>query len=466
MINQYKTTICKILIASCFLIILIMTANSFASDKGPLVSLELRDVELRDVIRAIGQEHGINIIVDEKITGRVTVSLRNIPLWDAIDSILKGKGYAYIKEDNIVRVVPMSEDEDLITRTIVIKYADPKELEAVVKKILSKKGEVIADSRSNTLTIKDTQSAIERAEILLKKIDNKTGQVMIEAKIVEVNTNASKELGIQWGGTYSKGDAVVFGGGTQSSTTSGSTTSTASNATTNVAGASTSTTFSPLTGGTGALGNAFNVNLPAAIGAGYGGALGIGVVGKNLILDLQISALEEQGNAKILSSPKVLVLNNQEATISSGTQILIPTTTTAGTSVGTTGTSSNTSSTTTTGVTEKEATLRLTVTPRILDGNNISLKITAKREEFDFSRSVLGIPPKTSRETSTGVIVKNGETIVIGGIYTETDSEGESGVPLLSKIPLIGWLFKKETSRKNKTELLIFITPQIKKDEI
>lgn len=445
MINKYKTTIWKILIASSFLIILILAANSFASDKGPLVSLELRDVELRDVIRAIGQEHGINIVVDEKVTGKVTVSLRNIPLWDAIDSILKGKGYAYIKDDNIVRVVPMSEDEDLITRTIPIKYADPKELEIVVKKILSKKGDVIADLRSNTLTIKDTQSAIERVEILLKKIDNKTGQVMIEAKIIEVNTNASKELGIQWGGSYRKGDVYFSGGGTKES--------------------STATTATPLTEGIGISGSAFNVNLPAAVGEGAGGALGIAIMGTHAILDLQISALEEQGNAKILSSPKVLVLNNQEATISSGTQILIPTTTTAGTSIGTTtSTSSSTSSTTTTGVTEKEATLRLTVTPRILDDNQISLKIVAKREEFDFSRSVLGIPPKTSRETSTGVIVKNGETIVIGGIYTETDSESESGVPLLSKIPLLGWLFKKETKQKVRTELLIFITPQIKKD--
>ena len=118
MINKHQTIVFKTLTALGFLIILIIAVNSFASDKGPLVSLELRDVELRDVIRAIGQEHGINIIVDEKITGKVTVSLRNIPLWDAIDSILKGKGYAYIKEDNIVRVVPMSEDEDLITRTI------------------------------------------------------------------------------------------------------------------------------------------------------------------------------------------------------------------------------------------------------------------------------------------------------------------------------------------------------------
>ncbi|MCE5194002.1 MAG: type IV pilus secretin PilQ [Nitrospiraceae bacterium] len=433
-----------------------------STDKGPPVSIELRDVELRDVLRALGQEHGINIIIDEKITGKVTVSLRQVPLWDAIDSILKGKGFAYIREDNIVRVVPMAEDEDLITNTFTVKYANPKDIEPVIKKILSKKGDVISDTRSNTLVIKDTPSGINRAEQLLKKVDIKTGQIMIEAKIVEVNTNASKELGIQWGTTFNKGDLVVYGGGSKATgTTVDPTATTIPTATTGLATSTTANT-SPLTMGTGTFGNAFNVNLPAAIGAGYGGAIGIGLLAKNIVLDLQLSALEVQGNAKILSSPKVMVLDNQEATISSGTQILIPTTTTVGTSVGTGGSTGTSTGTTTTGVTEKEATLRLTVTPRVLDNNQISLKISAKREEFDFSRAVLGIPPKVSRETQTAVIVKNGETIVIGGIFTETGSEGESGVPLLSKIPLIGWLFKKETSSKIRTELLIFITPQIK----
>lgn len=163
---------------------------------------------------------------------------------------------------------------------------------------------------------------------------------------------------------------------------------------------------------------------------------------------------EEQGNAKILSSPKVMVSDNQEATIASGTQIIIPTTTISGGAAQISGT------------TEKEASLRLTATPHMIDNDQVSLKILTKKEEFDFSRSVLGIPPKTSRETQNGLIVKNGETIVIGGIYTETNFEGESGVPLLSKIPLLGWLFKKEAKRKDRTELLIFITPHIKSENL
>lgn len=466
---NYRKQICSACFCAAFLILAmslhVFISDSSANEKGPPVSIELRDVEMRDVLRALGQEHGINIIVDDKVTGKITVSLRNVPLWDAIDSILKGKGLTYIKEENVVRIVPMADDEDLITRTFQVKYANPKDLESIIKKMLSKKGEVASDTRSNTLLIKDTPSAIARAEQLLKKVDIKSGQVMIEAKIVEVNSNASKELGIQWGTTFNRGDVVVYGGGTTGGT--GGTTTGSGTATTSIPTTTTATT-TPLTGATGTLGTAFNVNFPASLGTSLGSALGIGIIGKNIVLDLQLSALEVQGNAKILSSPKVLVLDNQEATISSGTQILIPTTTTTGTSIGTSGSSTSSGTTTTgsttTGVTEKEASLRLTVTPRVIDENQISLKISAKREEFDFSKAVLGIPPKTTRETQTAVIVKNGETIVIGGIYTETESESESGVPLLSKIPLIGWLFKKEATVKNKTELLIFITPLIKKD--
>ncbi|TAL23767.1 MAG: type IV pilus secretin PilQ [Nitrospirae bacterium] len=409
-------------------------STAYADDKGPPISIELRDVEMSDVLRALGQEHGINIIVDEKVTGKVTVSLRNIPLWDAIDSILKDKGYAYIKDGNIVRVLSAGADEDLMTYTATVKYANAKDLEGVITKVLSKRGSLASDPKTNMVVIRDIPSAIERVTQLLKQVDVKTKQIMIEAKIVEVSTNASQELGIQWGAQYARGDLFVHGGGTKAR--------------------STDTFFTPLTNGIGVLNNALNVNLPAAVGPGAGGAIGLGIVTSRFALDLQISALETQGNARTLSSPKVVVLDNQEAYIKSGTGILIPTsTTTAGT-------------TTTTSVTEKEALLQLKVTPRVINDDQISLKIFTTRDSFDFSRSVQGSPPKNTRETQTNLIVKNGETIVIGGIYTEAESEGEGGIPLLSKLPLIGWLFKKETKTNDKAELLIFITPRIKTEEI
>ena len=426
-------------------------SDSSSNEKGVPISMELRDVELRDVLRALGQEHGINIIIDETVTGKVTVSIRNVPLWDAIDSILKGKGFAYIKDGNVVRVISSGADEDLMTYTATVNYANAKDLEGVITKVLSKRGSIASDPKSNMVVIRDIPSAIERVTQLLKQVDVKTRQIMIEAKIVEVSTNASRELGIQWGTMYRNGDAYVFGGGTSGGGASGSTGTVGALPTTATGTTTVTTGTTPLTGGAGFGGSALNVNLPAAVGLGSGGAIGIGILAKNAILDLQISALETEGNAKTLSSPKVMVLENQEAYIKSGTGILVPTSSTSGT-------------TTTTSVTEKEALLQLKVTPRIINDDQISLKILMSRDVFDFSRSVQGTPPKNTRETQTNLIVKNGETIVIGGIYTETDSESEGGVPWLSKIPGLGWLFKKETKTKDKTELLIFITPRIKVD--
>ncbi|MCX5716717.1 MAG: type IV pilus secretin PilQ [Nitrospirae bacterium] len=437
----------KILLLSFSLILALafLSADSYsASDsssngKGTPISMELRDVELSDVLRALGQEHGINIIIDEKVTGKVTVSLRNVPLWDAIDSILKGKGFTYIKDGNVVRVLSAGADEDLMTYTATVNYANAKEIEAFITKVLSKRGSIASDPKSNMVVIRDIPSAIERVTQLLKQVDAKTKQIMIEAKIVEVSTNAAKDLGIQWGAQYTKGDVTVSGGAATTTTASTTTSS-----------AVTTTTTQPLTGAWGSTGIPFNINFPAAIGATTGGAaLGIGILAKNAILDLQISALETQGSARTLSNPKVMVLDNQEAYIKSGTGILIPTSTTT---VGTT---------TSTSVTEKEAVLQLKVTPRVINDDQVSLKILTTRDSFDWSRSVQGTPPKNTRETQTNLIVKNGETIVIGGIYTESDSESESGVPFLSKIPLIGWLFKRDTKTKDKTELLIFITPRI-----
>ncbi|MDP3048381.1 MAG: secretin and TonB N-terminal domain-containing protein [Thermodesulfovibrionales bacterium] len=253
---------------------------SYADEKGAPISMELRDVELSDVLRALGQEHGINIIIDEKVTGKVTVSLRNVPLWDAIDSILKGKGFAYIKDGNVVRVISAGEDEDLMTYTATVKYANPKDLEGIIAKVLSKRGSIASDLKSNMIVIRDIPSAIERVTQLLKQVDVKTKQIMIEAKIVEVSTNASRELGIQWGAMYRSGDVYVHGGGA----------GTVGALPTKTTGTDTRTTgTTPLTGGAGFGGSALNVNLPAAVGLGSGGAIGIGILAKNVILDLQDS---------------------------------------------------------------------------------------------------------------------------------------------------------------------------------
>ncbi|MBI5746125.1 MAG: type IV pilus secretin PilQ, partial [Nitrospirae bacterium] len=275
---------------------------------------------------------------------------------------------------------------------------------------------------------------------------SKTPQVLIEARIVEVNTNFTRELGVQWGGNLSQSTSA----GTFQATgaASGSTSSTA------------------LTGGVGLSGNNFIVNLPANVGSGSGGALGLlfGNISNTFQLDLQLSAMEDRGHGKILSNPKVLTLNNKEAKISSGTEILIPTSTIVGTTVtgGTTGTTGTTGATT--GVTTIDAKLELTVTPHVTPDNQIVMHVKTDKKDPDFSRQVQNIPPLLTRTAETDLLVEDGETIVIGGIFTRSESSSEASVPWLSKIPLLGWLFKKEARVENQNELLIFITPTIHKD--
>ncbi|HLF85984.1 MAG TPA: type IV pilus secretin PilQ, partial [Nitrospiria bacterium] len=195
-----------------------------------------------------------------------------------------------------------------------------------------------------------------------------------------------------------------------------------------------------------------------------GGALGLlfGNISNTFQLDLQLSAMEDRGHGKILSNPKILTLNNKEAKISSGTEILIPTATIVG--GGATSADGSTTGNTTTGVTTINAKLELTVTPHVTPDNQIVMHVKTDKKDPDFSRLVQNIPPLVTRTAETDLLVEDGETIVIGGIFTRSESSSEAGVPWLSNIPLLGWFFKKEAKVETQNELLIFITPTIYKD--
>jgi type IV pilus assembly protein PilQ len=297
----------------------------------------------------------------------------------------------------------------------------------------------------NALVIRDLSLNIDRVARLLRDLDVKMPQVLIEAKIVEVSTNYARELGVQWGGQYSgtstKGTTVMSGG----------TTGSASGGALPLVGSS---VFYPQTGDIGPSGNAYVVNLPANV-TGSGGALGIsfGKLGGNLTLDLQLSAMQTTGNGKVLSSPKVMTMNNKEAKISSGTDIPVRT---VSSTAQTTGGSINTAS-----VQMISASLALSAVPTITNDNRIAMTIKVEKSEPDFTHQVDGIPTITKRDATSEVVMSNGETIVLGGILTTSEGEVESGVPLLSKIPIIGWLFKKKSTFENQSELMIFITPTI-----
>ncbi len=410
----------KSALAIALMLCLTLSALSLAvAERGPLVSMELRDIEIREVLRAIGQEHGINIIADETVTGKVTVSLRDIPLWDALDSILLSRGYTYrIAPGGIVIVEPadkaMTDEQDLLVREFKLKYVEASSVLGNVNGLLTKKGSATSVAATNSVVVKDLALGVSRVAALLDQIDRKPQQIMIEARIVEISTSYSRELGVKWGRTGYNNPNSAFDR-------------------------------------PGSFESRFEVNLPKT--SIEGGSLIFGTVVSNYTLDLELSALEDSGEGKVLSQPKILVLDNQEAKITSGTELLVP---------------SIINSTAFAGALPEQAeprvlqaNLQLTVTPRVIGEDLVNMVIDTRREEFDFSRSVQGFPPKESRSAKTELLVKNGETIVIGGIYTKNKATDESRIPVLGKIPIIGWLFKSQAKRDNQTELLIFLTPSI-----
>ncbi|MEK6689784.1 MAG: type IV pilus secretin PilQ, partial [Nitrospirota bacterium] len=413
---------------------------------GKKVSFDFRDIDIISLLYLFESVSGMNFIVSPEVKGKVTVKMREVPWDQALNIILKTHHLGKVVEDNIIRVVPIpvlvkergeiakakeeeTKAEDLLSRIISLGYSKPGPMkEAIDKaKVLSSRGNVSVDERTNTLILKDIPKNLAEAEALIKVLDKPTPQVSIEAKIVEASTNFTRELGIQWG--FKNVQSAAYGNPLpytfpHSMTVGGST----------------------LTGGTGMSGNSWAVNLPAAVQEGSGGALGIalGNITNSFTLDLQISALESTGQAKILSNPKIVTLDNEKAMIKQGRKIPYATTSAEGTK------------------TEfVDAVLSLTVTPTITPGGAISMKIEITKDEKGDDTSAGPIIEK--KEANTNVLVRDGETIVIGGILTTTKRDSTSGLPLLHKIPILGWLFKKEKDSEDTTELLIFITPRIVK---
>lgn len=409
-------------------------------------SMEFREADIKDVIRAVGQAANMNLIVGESVSGHVSISLKDVDVWDALESILKTKGLTYVRNANMVRVVSVSEarEDDMETRVFALGFANSQDILPVIEKMKSDRGKASVDLRMNALVVKDLSLNIDRIERLIKKLDVRMAQVLIEAKIIEVSSSFAREFGIQWGGRYigntGRGPTVVTGG----------TTGVTSGVPVPAVG---STTLYPLLGDIGQSGNAYAVNLPASVGPGSGGVLGLsfGKVSSGSSLDLQLSAMQSTGNGKILSSPKVVTVNNKEARIASGVDIpvRVVTTTTAGS---------------TAQIMTISANLMLSTIPIITQDNRISLAIKVEKAEPDFSRQVDGIPTITKRNANTELVVNDGETVVLGGILTKSQGQSESGVPFLSQIPVIGWLFKKKTTFENDAELMIFITPTILKE--
>ncbi len=419
--------------------------------KGKRISMDFKDANIHNILRLISDVAKINIITSDDVKGNVTVTLRNVPWDQALEIILKTKGLGMKKTGNIIRVAPLEVFqkeaeaemakkkaldalEPLKVRLIPVNYGYAKDIVSQVKDVLSDRGTINIDDRTNVIIIKDKIENIIKAEGLIRSLDTQTPQVLIEARIVEANTSFIRDIGIQWGGNmvfapqYGNPTGLAF-----------------PNVVGINGGADDARTMNQLSGVQNPAG--FAVNMPAPVGAGAGGAIGfiLGNASGSANLNLRLSALENTGHVKILSAPRVTTLDNKEAKISSGVSIPISQVSAAGVMT-----------------VFIDAKLELAVTPHVTQDGSIMLKIVTTKNEPDFSRTgAQGDPTILKKEAFTQVLVKDGDTTVIGGIYTRRQAEEYAKVPLLSNIPVLGWLFKKKKSSDERTELLIFITPRI-----
>jgi len=420
---------------------------------GKKIDIDMMDANVRDVLRLLAEISNLNIIASDDVSGKISLRLKDVPWDQAFDIILQSRGLDSIKEGNIVRVAPASQIraekeshlaskkaqqklEELEIEFVPVNYANAAELVSQIQAVLTDRGTVNSDSRTNTLIVKDVRDAINSVLNLVKKLDTPIPQVLIEARIVEATSSFARDLGIQWGVDYQTGGKV-------STNTFGSTTAAGQTLT----GTTTTPVFGAATGA-----ENFAVNLPATGTAGTLGALGfiLGNAGSSpLVLDLRLSAGEKEGRLKTISRPRITTMDNKEAKIEQGESIPFETTSASGTAT-----------------TFIDANLSLIVTPHITPDGSVLMKIKAARNSIGTFRTSSGEPSINKKESSTEVLVRDGETTVIGGIVITDKSDTENGIPWLKDIPVLGWIFKSRSISDSQTELLIFITPTILKEKI
>lgn len=429
---------------------------------GRKISLDFKDADVHNILRLIADVSGKNIIAGEDVKGKITVRMLNVPWDQALDVILESLGLGKVSLNNIIRVAPaeklrkeqeellkhkasIEETKELVTKIFSVNYSSADEMVDQVKGLLSKRGSIQVDKRTNTLIVKDIPENVQMAINLIKKLDTPTPQVLIEARIVEATTRFTKEVGVQWGGGYAMSAAYGNPTGLFFPNSIGIAGGQYPTGGTIAAGAS-STSGGGSVVNTPAVPN-FAVNLPAAVGAGSGGAVSFlfGSLNNAAMLDLRLSALEATGEGRIISSPRVTTLDNKQAVIKQGISIPYETVSQQGTQTQ-----------------FIDATLSLTVTPHITADRSIIMKIKAEKNAPDTTiRSAGGTPSISKKEANTEVLVQDGETAVIGGIMQLNKSESIAGVPWFMKIPIIGWFFKKKSNVEENTELIVFITPRI-----
>ena len=416
------------------------------------INLDLVNADIHNVFRLISHVSGVNIVSSDQVEGQVTVRMIDVP-WDmALAAILQAKGLDATTYGNIVRIAPIDviraeREEQLQTAraqldleplgvlTLPLNYSDAGSMIPQIEAILSTRGAVTLDERTNTLVVRDIEDGLVKARGLVRTLDTPTPQVLIEARIVEANQTFTRALGIQWGGHLNFSPETGMPTGLFFPNSVG------------VSGGTTA----PLEGGAGTPGQitsftslpTYVVDLPSA-GSSGSLALNLGSLTDVVSLDARLSAAESTGEGRVISAPRITTVSNQEAAIRQGTRIPYETVSLRGTQVQ-----------------FVEASLELTVTPSITQDRTIFLDIQVSNNRPDFGATVNNNPTIEIKEARTVVMVRDGDTTVIGGVFSVVESENKEMVPGLGRIPILGWLFKNSTRRLERKELLVFITPTI-----
>lgn len=421
---------------------------------GEKLSLNFQNIEVRSVLQVIADFTGLNIITSDTVTGNLTLRLKDVPWDQALDIIMQNKGLTMRKTGNVITVAPAEEVtakekaqlealnaiedlEPLRTEVFTLKYQKAESFKNILtgsgdagggsgqnKSILSKRGSAVWDPRTNTLFIQDTAKKLEEIQGIINKTDIAVKQVMIESRLVLADEKFGKSLGARFGvqkaGRFGNNDLSI--GGTLNNTGAAT-------------GSSNTTGAIANTGG-------LNSNLPVANAFGSV-AFSLFRLPAGLLLNLELTALETDQRGKIVSSPRVTTANQQKAKIASGTEIPYLQASSSGA----------------TNVSFKEAVLSLEVTPQITPDDKIIMDLEVKKEKVGVV--FFGVPSIDTQRVNTQVLVANGETAVLGGIYEETERNDVDKVPFFGDLPIIGNAFKRRTKQQDKTELLIFITPKI-----
>ncbi len=423
------------------------------AENKELISLNFQDIKVRSVLQILAQFTGLNIVTSDTVNGSITLHVENVPWQEALAIVLQTQGLGKKKLGDVIYIAPIKEIAEqekteleaqqqlqdlgaLSSSLLQINYSKAADIAALLKaqggSFLSSRGNVSVDARTNTIWIQDVPSRLVEIRKLIHQLDVPVKQVLIEARIVNINSDFAQEMGVRFGvtkpdhlsGTLLGADSINAGLMPVGNTA-------------NIYGAT--------------LANRLNVDLPST-GATTGvGPASIGLalarLGPGTLLDLELSAMESEGEGQIISSPRVITADQQAALIQSGEEIPYQESTSSGA----------------TNIAFKNAVLSLSVTPQITPDGKVNLALKVNQDKANFTKAVNSVPSIDTKSIETHVMVDNGQTIVLGGVYETQDGKTVKRVPFLGSLPIVGALFRNTVTQNQRTELLIFITPKVVK---